>query len=207
MPLTPGYGETPISDDELVGLVPGIRKALGEPVSKAAVYDLEQAVYAAVVERSVPEILEGDLALTTLLSDSYVRDLHRQLYGGIWTWAGVYRKHEVSIGVAPEQVAVELRSSLQTILYRWEHTADWTARELGVAVHAETVRIHPFTDGNGRTTRLLADLVFLAAQDGETLDTYDWNLDKQTYIELLRRYDGNRDPRDLASFVPVQPLD
>ncbi|GAB4058710.1 Fic family protein [Catellatospora paridis] len=119
----------------------------------------------------------------------------------------MYRKHEVTIGVAPEQVAVELRNSLQTILYRWEHTDDWTPRELGVAVHAETVRIHPFTDGNGRTTRLLADLVFLASQDGETLETYDWNLDKPTYIELLRRYDGNRDPRDLASFVAVQPLE
>ncbi|GIG02197.1 Fic family protein [Catellatospora citrea] len=207
MPLTPGYGETPVPDDELVCLLPGIRDALGEPVGKAAIYDLEQAVYAAVVERLVPEIIEGDLTLGVLLSDNFVRDLHRQLYGDIWTWAGRYRKHEVTIGVAPEQVAVELRSSLQAILHRWEHTDDWTTRQLGMAVHAETVRIHPFTDGNGRTTRLLADLVFLASQDGETLETYDWNLDKPTYIELLRRYDGNRDPRDLAAFVAVQPLD
>ncbi|WP_203736757.1 Fic family protein [Catellatospora chokoriensis] len=159
------------------------------------------------MERLVPEILEGDLTLGVLLGDSFVRDLHRQLYGDIWTWAGIYRKHEVTIGVAPEQVAVELRSSLQTILYRWEYTDDWTARQLGIAVHAETVRIHPFTDGNGRTTRLLADLVFLASQDDETLETYDWNVDKPTYIELLRRYDGNRDPRDLAAFVAVQPLE
>ncbi|MEV0457036.1 Fic family protein [Catellatospora methionotrophica] len=207
MPITPGYGETPIPEDELVSLLPGIRNALGEPVGKAAIYDLEQAVYAAVVERLVPEIVEGDLTLHMLLSDSFVRDLHRQLYGDIWTWAGTYRRHEVSIGVAPEQVAVELRSSLQTVLYRWEHTDDWTARELGVAVHAETVRIHPFTDGNGRTTRLLADLVFLAAQDDETFFTYDWNLDKPTYIALLRKYDANRDPRELAAFVPVQSID
>ncbi|GAB4058712.1 hypothetical protein [Catellatospora paridis] len=79
MPLTPGYGETPIPDDELVGLLPGIRDALGEPVGKAAIYDLEQAVYAAVVERLVPEIIDGDLTLSMLLSDSFVRDLHRQL--------------------------------------------------------------------------------------------------------------------------------
>ncbi|WP_251981929.1 Fic family protein [Mycobacterium tuberculosis] len=39
------------------------------------------------------------------------------------------------------------------------HTDDWTGRQLGIVVHADLVRIHPFTDGNGRTTRLLADLV------------------------------------------------
>ncbi|GAB7065924.1 Fic family protein [Mycolicibacterium hodleri] len=33
-------------------------------------------------------------------------------------------------------------------------------------------RIHPFVDGNGRTTRLLADLVFAAAQD-PTIEQYD----------------------------------
>ncbi|MGK2882612.1 MAG: Fic family protein [Mycobacterium sp.] len=49
-------------------------------------------------------------------------------------------------------------------MYRWEHTDDWTPRQLGLVVHAETVRIHPFTDGNGRTTRILTDVVFAAVQ-------------------------------------------
>lgn len=62
-------------------------------------------------------------------------------------------------GVAPEQIAVDLRNALDSIQYRWNTTQDWTPRELGIAAHAELVRIHPFTDGNGRTTRLLADLV------------------------------------------------
>ena len=56
-------------------------------------------------------------------------------------------------------------------------------------MHAETVRIHPFIDGNGRTTRLLADLVFLAAQGDESLESYDWAVDKDRYIALLREYD------------------
>jgi fido (protein-threonine AMPylation protein) len=68
------------------------------------------------------------------------------------------------------------------------------------------VRIHPFTDGNGRTTRLLADLVFVATQDGETLEQYDWGLDKPRYIALLREYDSHRDPRELAAFINVVPI-
>ncbi|MBO0879379.1 MAG: Fic family protein [Mycobacterium sp.] len=51
------------------------------------------------------------------------------------------------------------------ICYRWQHTSDWRLRQLGIAGHAETVRIHPFTNGNGCSTRLLAGLVFMAAQE------------------------------------------
>jgi len=112
----------------------------------------------------------------------------------------------MNIGVSFAQISVELRMSFDSILYRWEHTADWTARELGVAVHAETVRIHPFTDGNGRTTRMLADLVFLAAQSGEAPEQYDWEIDKPQYIVLLREFDLNRDAKPLAAFIPVRPL-
>jgi fido (protein-threonine AMPylation protein) len=147
MALSPGYGETPLDFDELSALLPKIREALGEPVTKAAVYDLEQAV--------------------------------------------------------AKQVAARLRDSLDNALYRWEHTDDWTARQFGVAVHAETVRIHPFADGNGRSTRLLADLVFAAAQGTGASELYDWDVDKRHYIDLLARFDATRDPTELAQFIPT----
>ncbi|MGK2853628.1 MAG: hypothetical protein ACSLE3_05885 [Microbacteriaceae bacterium] len=44
MPLVPGYGETPVSGDELDALLPSARELLGAPITLAAVYDLEQAV-------------------------------------------------------------------------------------------------------------------------------------------------------------------
>ena len=115
-------------------------------------------------------------------------------------------KTEVNIGVAPEQIAVELRTTLDTIRYRWEHADDWSPRELGITTHAETLQIHPFTDGNGRTTRLLADLVFVAAQDPSEWQ-YDCNVDKHRYVELLRAFDGHRDARDLTAVVGVQPIE
>ena len=89
----------------------------------------------------------GSLSLDELLTDYFVRDLHERLYGDIWSWAGRWRQRDVNIGVDPRQIAVELRSALDNIRYRWEHADDWTARELGPATHAETVRVHPFADG------------------------------------------------------------
>jgi fido (protein-threonine AMPylation protein) len=206
MPLAPGYGETPVPDDDLDSLLPSIRDLLGEPVSKAAIYDLEQGIQASVAGARLTDVLEGRLTPAGLLDDHFVRELHKQLYGDIWTWAGTFRKRELNIGVEPWLIATELRSSLDAIRYRWDHTDDWTPRQLGIAAHAEIVRIHPFTDGNGRATRLLADLVFVAAQDSEVLEQYDWDLDKPRYIALLRGYDSHRDPRELAAFIAVVPL-
>lgn len=207
MSLTPGYGETPVDGDELAALAPAAKDLLGSEVTKAAVYDLEQAVLEDTGEALLTSVLNGSLTTDDLLTDHFVRELHRRLYADIWLWAGSFRKRELNIGVAPENIAVELRNSIETIRYRWEHTEDWTPHQLGIAVHAETVRVHPFVDGNGRTTRLLGDLVFVATQATEDLEIYDWDLDKRRYIELLRDYDRHRDPSFLADFIRTQRLE
>jgi fido (protein-threonine AMPylation protein) len=111
----------------------------------------------------------------------------------------------------PGRSQLKLRNCLDDIRYRWEHADDWNPRQLGIAVHAAVVRIHPFTDGNGRSTRLLADLVFVAAQlesvaDNAEILVYDGQVEKGEYIRLLHRYDGHRDPAELAAFLPVKQL-
>jgi len=206
MSLTPGFGQTPLPHDELAALLPEVVVVLGEPITRAAVYDLEQGLQDRVTDELMPAAIDGSLPLDALLNDYFVRDLHARLFGPVWNWAGRWRRTEVNIGVAPERIAVELRNALDAIAYRWDHTDDWTPRQLGIVVHAETVRIHPFVDGNGRTTRLLADLVFAAVQDPTEVQ-YEWDLEKARYIELLRAYDQNRDVADLAAFVGVDRIE
>lgn len=203
MSFHPGYGETPLPFDELDALLPEARASLVEPITKAAVYDLEQAVEEEVAEDLLAAAVGGELVAGELLTDHFLRHLHRRLYGDIWIWAGQYRRHLYNIGIDWPAVPEEVRGAMGTIRHRWEHTDDWSPRELGIAVHAELVRIHPFTDGNGRSTRLLADLVIAAAQDAETVELYDWRIDKSRYIAPLRAYDRHRDPRELAAFIPV----
>jgi len=206
MSLTPGFGQTPLPHDELAALLPEVVVVLGEPITRAAVYVLEQGLQDRVTDELMPAAIDGSLPLDALLNDYFVRDLHARLFGPVWNWAGRWRRTEVNIGVAPERIAVELRNALDAIAYRWDHTDDWTPRQLGIVVHAETVRIHPFVDGNGRTTRLLADLVFAAVQDPTEVQ-YEWDLEKARYIELLRAYDQNRDVADLAAFVGVDRIE
>ncbi|WP_188042901.1 Fic family protein [Changpingibacter yushuensis] len=204
MNLDPGYGETPITPDEASALTARAREIFGDQPNKADLFEVEQAIADEVSIALQSQIVDGQLVLKDLLGDAFLRALHAKLYGDLWTWAGIYRHRELSIGIDPAYIATEMRASLQNIEYRWDHTSDWTARELGIAVHAETVRIHGFVDGNGRVTRLLADLVFLAAQEMDSLfESYDWEVDKKQYIALLKQYDVNRDPKPLAEFIPV----
>ena len=128
----PGYGETPLDPDEADALTPDARELLGDDPSRADVYDLEQAVSDEVSLDLAARVIEGRLELRELMTDGFLRELHRRLYGDIWTWAGVYRLTEKSVGIDPAHIAVELRQSFDNIRYRWEHTDDWTARQLGV---------------------------------------------------------------------------
>jgi hypothetical protein len=59
MSLTPGDGETPLPDDELVALLPGVVLMLGEPVTRAAVYDLEQGIQEQVAEELLTAALRA----------------------------------------------------------------------------------------------------------------------------------------------------
>jgi len=203
MPLSPEFGETLVSAEELEALTDEARSVLGSPVHKADVYDLEQLVQQDVTEDLLGNVLDGALTVQELLSDHFVRDLHARLYGAIWRWGGRQRNRETNIGIAPEQISVETRNALDNLRYRWEHDRSLSPRALGVSAHAELVRIHPFIDGNGRTTRLLADLLFIAAQTTAELLVYDWEVNRGEYIRLLGQYDQTRDADPLIELVPV----
>ena len=66
-------------------------------------------------EGLITDVFNGDLTLYELLTDQFLRDLHRQLYGDIWTWAGRWRSPEINLGVAPEQIAVDLQTTMDNI--------------------------------------------------------------------------------------------
>jgi len=65
--------------------------------------------------------------------------------------------------------------------------------------HVELIVIHPFREGNGRLTRLLADV--MAVQAGhEPLDYSGWEQHKGAYIGAIHAgFSGNYEP--MAQFV------
>ena len=170
-----------------------------------AIHHLEQRILAAARTRLLEDVDAARLSLDNILTTSFLVQLHEQLFSGIWTWAGALRRTGLNIGVDPHTISTKLHTALGNLGYQASEIL-LTARQLGVAAHAELVRIHPFSDGNGRVTRLIADLVFAAAQQLPHAQEYEWDLDKAEYIRLLRAYDLNRDPMPLSEFISMRTL-
>ncbi len=93
-----------------------------------------------------------------ILTDAFIKQLHGRMFGDVWAWAGDYRRTERNIGIDPVRIPVELRMVLDDACY-WVENKTYPPDEIAVRLHHRLVAIHPFPNGNGRTTRLMADLL------------------------------------------------
>jgi len=82
--------------------------------------------------------------------------LHREMFGTVWTWAGEMRKTDLNIGEPWGQVEGLLFSLLKDL--RLWADGELTMLDQAVLLHYRAVAIHPFHDGNGRWSRLLANI-------------------------------------------------
>ncbi len=138
-----------------------------------------------------------------VLSEDFLADLHRRMFGKVWRWAGAWRRTERNIGVEAYKIAVELRQLLEDCQYWIDHQS-YPADEAAARFHHRLVWIHPFPNGNGRHARLAADLLLVTLGRPR----FSWgraNLvnasdTRRTYVEALRAAD-RFDLRPLLAFV------
>jgi Fic-DOC domain mobile mystery protein B len=93
-----------------------------------------------------------------LLADHFVLELHRRMLGEVWKWAGSYRKTERNLGIEFHRIPVEVRTLLDDVQF-WVENNTYPPDEIAVRLHHRLVSIHPFANGNGRHSRLMADLI------------------------------------------------
>lgn len=86
---------------------------------------------------------------------------HKQLFGDVWTWAGEIRKHELQNEEfkQPHQILPELKKLVGDLKYWVEERPFEDDREIVARFHERFLTIHPFANGNGRTGRILTDLL------------------------------------------------
>ena len=109
-----------------------------------------------------------DEALVFTAAD--VRNIHRTWLVGIYSWAGEYRRVNVSKDDFPFAAAREIPKLMDELeegpLRQYTPcrfaSDDEVVKALAI-VHTELMLIHPFRDGNGRVGRLLATLMGLQA--------------------------------------------
>lgn len=198
MPESPYPLGTPVDPDDAVAFVPGVSFA-----TKDEVYQSEAAAIATASEELFLAIAEGDLGYADLIRPGALEDIHRACFGAIWLWAGALRDNELSIGVEPASLRERLPEELGTLGWQIDNKA-MTSEWIAMNAHHRLVYLHPFKDGNGRITRLFADLLLFGLTK-RTL-VFDWIEDSEVYGNALRQADITMDPAPLLAVIPVRAV-
>ena len=127
------------------------------------------------------------------LNEEIVKQLHSLLMENIMI-GGIYRTVEVMITGAkhlppkPNDAYYELKD-----FYNSLSSSDYNDLDIAAFTHAEFVKIHPFVDGNGRTSRIIMNYQLL--KNG-FLPISIKKEDRLKYYEVLDEYavDGNLEP-------------
>jgi Fic-DOC domain mobile mystery protein B len=144
------------------------------------------------------------LARKDLLSEDFLRELHKRMFRRVWRWAGKYRASERNLGVPVHQLQQALRVLIDDARY-WLVEETYSKEEAAVRFHHRLVVIHPWPNGNGRHARMVADIL-IHAHGGKALT---WGINdnltaagttRQLYLDALKAADsGNFHP--LLSFA------
>lgn len=93
-----------------------------------------------------------------LLSKQFQDELHRRMLSKVWLWAGKVRKKETNIGVDPSQIEVQRRHLIDDTKF-WIENKTMDPIEMALQFHHRLVKIHCYPNGNGRHSRIMADLI------------------------------------------------
>lgn len=146
-----------------------------------------------LLDKLYEAVLLGDLPQRALTLDD-LRTWHRRWLGNVYAWAGQDRTVNISKGnfhfATAAQVPRLLAEFERECLARFTPCAPELADEaLAAAIaetHVEFILVHPFREGNGRISRVLADV--MAVQAGRSpLDYSAWEAAKPRYFAAIQR--------------------
>ena len=133
------------------------------------------------------------------LSESIVKDIHALLMDNIII-GGIYRNVEVRIlgaGFVPP-VPEAMYNQIKQFYIDLMNPKNLNSIEFAAWTHAEFVRIHPFVEGNGRTSRMLMNYQLMAAG---FLPVSISKEDRITYYDALEQYASNGDLNEFSEFI------
>lgn len=138
-----------------------------------------------------------------VLSTRFLDNLHKQMFGRVWRWAGVHRQSNKNVGSDAYRIPTELGHLLDDCRY-WIDNDTYEQDEIAARFHHRLVWIHSYPNGNGRHARLATDLLLVAL--GSTpfswgrINLVNASKTRSEYIAALRAADEH-DIKPLLEFV------
>lgn len=184
-------GYTPLTAEERLGLIPSYITLRQELNEAEQINITEGERWAFGRPRDIPD-------------EGFLRELHRRMFGQVWKWAGDYsRENKRRIGSDSVMIPIDLRGLLGDVRY-WKDNGTYSSDEIALRFHHRLTQIHPFPNGNGRFSRLAADLLITSLGEprftwGRTSLT-DVGETRRRYVDALRAADGH-DIEPLLAFA------
>ncbi|HXI00380.1 MAG TPA: mobile mystery protein B [Sphingobacteriaceae bacterium] len=186
--------QTPLDEDEKAGLLIATITTRGE------LDEFEQLN----IQKAVEWTLKHRWTANIIFTEDFLMKLHTKMYGDVWNWAGSFRKTDKNIGVPYYKIGPDLKYLLGDILYWLEHNT-YTPNEIAIRFKHRIVAIQCFPNGNGRHSRLIADIII---EHVFKQNVYTWGSStlikademRKSYITALRAAD-NGDIKPLVEFA------
>lgn len=152
-------------------------------MDQAELYLLNQ-LYQWLFNESFPE---------DVITTADIKHWHRKWLGNLYEWAGEERSVNLAKGDFHFAASARIRALLVELDGKF---LSWLTPCSGLdddqlvtaiaQVHVEFILLHPFREGNGRMSRLLADV--MAVQAGkEPLDYSAWDQDREGYFQAIQQ--------------------
>ncbi len=155
--------------------------------------------FEAVNHKDAIEYLENVIMNKESITEEMIREIHAIILKGINdAESGVYRSVRVRILGAvftpPDPVKIV---KLMSELVNWISSEGTNPLELAALAHYKLVHIHPFVDGNGRTSRLLMNLILMR---GGFPPAIVLNTERKKYYDRLKKADMG-DEKPFVDFI------
>lgn len=143
------------------------------------------------IEKAILWLSRKKLTADQILDEHFIRKLHGEMFGDVWIWASFYRLTNKIIGVDKWQIPSALRMLCEDARY-WVAESVFPEDEIAIRFKHRLVSIHCFPNGNGRHSRLVADVI---AEKIFYLPVFTWGTQsafpdaRATYIQSLRMAD------------------
>jgi Fic-DOC domain mobile mystery protein B len=172
---------TPLTPEERRGLIPS-HVTLHSELNELEQQNILEADASAFLRRRYP------------VDERFGRNLHRRMFRHVWRWAGTYRRSNKTIGVQWQLIQPRAYEALEQTRY-WIENKTFPPDEIAVRFHHSLVFIHPFPNGNGRWSRMMADILVVKLEQkrftwgGSALREADET--RRLYIDALKAADDH----------------
>ncbi|MEA1787693.1 mobile mystery protein B [Arenibacter sp. GZD96] len=187
--LTYTDGQTPLDEEEKEGL------KIKSITTQKELNEFEQLN----IEKAVEWTIRANLKPEKILTEKFIKDVHKKMYGDVWKWAGEFRKTDKNIGIKWPKIGMEVKNLIDDTTY-WVENKTYAPEEIAIRFKHRIVAIHCFPNGNGRHSRIMADIIIESIFGREIFSWHKSNMvradeTRRAYIKALKEADnGNITP-------------